>query len=131
MSKKLFHPQMTYRRWGKIIGIVVTLDISAVLIVYGLLSMTTATIKDLSIPITILVFATLSSLFFCLVSVLHSHFYAFFSRRGIHSMTDKVRQTPLSLYLIKGVVENADRKGLDGRYQRHVTSSSASNSATP
>lgn len=116
MDKKIFHPQMTYKRWGKIVGTLIAIDIAAFLFVYSLVSMTAATVTDFSIPITILVCATIASLFLCFSSVLHSHFYAFFSRRGIHSMTDKVRQTPLTLYLIKGVVEKADRQGLNGRY---------------
>ena len=120
MEKKLFHPQMTYKRWVKLLGVIIALDITASFALYALISMKmmeAEALQQLSLPITILVFATAFSVFCFICSILHSHFYTSFAKRGSHYMTDKVRQTPLTLYLIREVSEKADRDGLNGRYR--------------
>ncbi|KJE36477.1 hypothetical protein UF64_04865 [Thalassospira sp. HJ] len=120
MEKKIFHPQMTFKRWGKLLGAIIALDIAAAFVFYALTLLKILDIDALhqfSLPIIILVCATIFSAFCCLGSILHSYFYASFAKRGSYSMTDKVRQTPLTLYLIKEVVEKADSQGLEGRYR--------------
>lgn len=111
---------MTFKRWGKLIGLIIALDIAAALAFYAftlLKVLELGVLEQFSLPVTILVCATVFSIFCCLGSILHSYFYASFAKRGSHYMTDKVRQTPLTLYLIREVVEEADSQGLEGRYR--------------
>ncbi|PKR57437.1 hypothetical protein [Thalassospira lohafexi] len=93
MEKKQFHPKMTHRKWFKLIGLLCLIDVLFAIGVYGWVASSTqgtSTLKLLQIPITILVLATLASVFLWIASILHSVIYAFFARRSIHSATDRI-----------------------------------------